>query len=179
MVSSVEKKAVREKALLVLYTKAFPLAANYISRMGGSLEEAKDIFHDALVIYYEKRCTVISDITYSEKAYLLGITKNLWHHRFKEKRKNVAIDHLLEDVIRDFYTKDPTASRIGQLLERAGDKCMRLLSAFYYDQLSMEKIAKRFNFSNERSATVQKHKCLEKVKTVVKQKSLSYEDFLE
>jgi len=54
-----------------------------------------------------------------------------------------------------------------------------LLRAFYYDKLSMSKIANRFGFSSERSATVQKYKCLEKVRDLVKEKSLSYEDFLE
>jgi hypothetical protein len=40
-------------------------------------------------------------------------------------------------------------------------------------------IAGRFGFSGERSATVQKFKCLEKVRDTIKSKSLSYEDFVE
>ena len=56
---------------------------------------------------------------------------------------------------------------------------MELLSAFYYDKLNMLEVAQKFSFSGERSATVQKHKCLEKVKSVVKQKALQYEDFFE
>jgi predicted DNA-binding protein YlxM (UPF0122 family) len=56
---------------------------------------------------------------------------------------------------------------------------MELLRAFYYDKLSMRKIAGQFDFNSERSATVQKYKCLEKVRDIVKEKSLTYEDFLE
>jgi hypothetical protein len=34
-------------------------------------------------------------------------------------------------------------------------------------------------FANEHSASAQKYKCLEKVREIVKQKSLTYEDFVE
>ncbi len=54
---------------------------------------------------------------------------------------------------------------------------MDMLQAFYYDKLNMREIAERFNLSGERSATVQKHKCLEKVREKVKEKSMTYEDF--
>jgi hypothetical protein len=43
----------------------------------------------------------------------------------------------------------------------------------------MVKVAQLFGFSGERSATVQKYKCIEKVRETVKQKALTYEDFLE
>jgi len=54
---------------------------------------------------------------------------------------------------------------------------MRLLNAFYYEKLNMDEIAIRFGFSGKRSATVQKFKCLGKVRQVVRRKSLQYEDF--
>jgi hypothetical protein len=41
----------------------------------------------------------------------------------------------------------------------------------------MKQIAQRFGLSGERSAAVQKHKCLEKVRNTVKEKALTYEDF--
>jgi hypothetical protein len=56
---------------------------------------------------------------------------------------------------------------------------MELLSAFYYEKEDLQKLAQRFGFSGTRSATVQKFKCLEKVRETVKQKSLQYEDFME
>ena len=44
----------REEFFIRLYKEAFPVVAKYISRRGGSFDEAKDVFHDSLVIYYEK-----------------------------------------------------------------------------------------------------------------------------
>ena len=41
--------AEREEFFIQLYKKAFPVVAKYISRMGGSFDEAKDIFQDAFI----------------------------------------------------------------------------------------------------------------------------------
>jgi hypothetical protein len=63
-------------------------------------------------------------------------------------------------------------------LETTGKKCMELLRSFYYDNVPLADAAKLFGFSGVRSATVQKYKCLEKIRETIKQRSLTYEDFL-
>jgi DNA-directed RNA polymerase specialized sigma24 family protein len=170
----------REMLLLELYQQAFPLAARYMSRMGGSFEEAKDIFQDALVIYYEQVIVADAAPRQNARAYLLGISKHLWNKRFKEKSRDTSLDVTeIVSVETDPEYQEVSASRLLKLLHTAGRKCMELLSAFYYEKLPMEDLAKRYGFSGPRSATVQKFKCLEKVKHTVKEKSLSYEDIME
>ena len=45
-----------ERALLFaqLYEETFPKVAKFVANRGGTFDDAKDIFHDALVILYEK-----------------------------------------------------------------------------------------------------------------------------
>ena len=43
----------REQWIIGLYKRVFPTVARYVSQRGGSLEQAQDIFQDALIIYYE------------------------------------------------------------------------------------------------------------------------------
>jgi hypothetical protein len=43
----------------------------------------------------------------------------------------------------------------------------------------MKELADLFGYAGERSATVQKYKCIEKVRETVKEQSLAYEDFIE
>jgi len=170
----------REMLLMELYQQAFPMAARYMSRMGGSFEEAKDIFQDALVIYYEQVVVAEAAPRQNARAYLLGISKHLWNKRFKEKSRDVSLDTSDRlNIEPDPEYQEVSASRLLRLLHTAGRKCMELLSAFYYEKLPMEELAKRYGFSGPRSATVQKFKCLEKVKHTVKEKSLSYEDIME
>jgi len=73
----------------------------------------------------------------------------------------------------------PSSVKLLYYLETAGQKCMKILKAFYYDNLPVNKIAELFGYSGVRSATVQKYKCMEKVRETIKEKSLAYEDFVE
>jgi DNA-directed RNA polymerase specialized sigma24 family protein len=174
---SIRTTADREKLFIALYKSAFPTVARYISKMGGSFDEAKDIFQDALVIYYEKAVVDSIKLNTNEKAYLTGISKHLWLHRFKENTLHTQLDGI--DLPSGIEEEDNySESRLMHFLETAGAKCMQLLRSFYYDQLPLTGAAKLFGFSGVRSATVQKYKCLEKVRETIKQKSLTYEDFL-
>ncbi|SFS92270.1 RNA polymerase sigma factor [Mucilaginibacter polytrichastri] len=171
-------KAAREQVFITLYQKAFPAVAGYISKMGGCFEEAKDIFQDALVIYYEKAASGQIAIQTNEKAYLLGISKNLWLQKYRTDKHNVPIDGFCTNAVDETETL-PATEKLIHYLETAGQKCMEILKAFYYDNLPVNQLAELFGYTSTRSATVQKYKCLEKVRDAVKQKSLTYEDFLE
>jgi DNA-directed RNA polymerase specialized sigma24 family protein len=166
----------REKLFIALYKSAFPSVARYISKMGGSFDEAKDIFQDALVIYYEKAVASAVSINSNEKVYLIGISKHLWLKKFRDNNQTTSIDGF--DIIIDADENRPSESKLMHFLETAGKKCMELLRSFYYDQVPLKDTAKLFGFSGGRSATVQKYKCLEKVRETIKQRSLTYEDFL-
>jgi len=172
--------AEREKLFMSLYKKAFPVVARYVSKMGGSFDEAKDIFQDALVIYYEKSVSEAIVLHANEQAYLLGIAKHLWAKKFKENLHQVSIEaYDDEPKFMEDEGLEPSSIKVLHYLETAGQKCMDLLKAFYYDKLPVNAIARLFGYSGEHSASVQKYKCLEKVRETIKEKSLAYEDFIE
>ncbi|RYY37480.1 MAG: sigma-70 family RNA polymerase sigma factor [Sphingobacteriaceae bacterium] len=171
--------AKREELFIRLYKEAFPAAAKYVRKMGGSFDDAKDVFHDALVIYYEKTVACGVPVSTTGVAYLLGINRHLWLKKNRENNHLQPIDDALNDVTDDGEGETPSQRKLLHYLETAGQKCMDMLKAFYYDKLPVKDIATLFGYSGERSATVQKYKCLEKVRDTVKQKALTYEDFLE
>ena len=174
-----ELVAERQQLFITLYQKVFPAVARYVSKCGGSFDEAKDVFQDALLNYYEKSRSANADIQSSEGAYIYGTARYLWIRRYKEGQQTTQLDDsTAEDIAGE--TIIPLANdKLLNFLETAGKRCMELLRSFYYDQLPMTKLAQLFGFSGERSATVQKYKCIEKVRESVKQKALTYEDFLE
>ena len=168
-----------EKLFEELYEQAFPLVARFISKMGGSFQDAKDIFHDALIIYYEKTVKENFKIDAVPEAYVLGIAKHLWLRKFKQDIGLVSFDAMeLNIAIPPDYFEEEN-NRLLALLQISGRKCLELLQAFYYDKLKLPDIAQLFGFGTTRSATVQKYKCLEKVRNKVKEKSLTYEDLVE
>lgn len=164
-----------------LYLEAFPAVAAFVSKKGGTLESAKDVFQDALIIYYEQVVTVGIKIKISEKAYLMGIAKHLWYGQLREGflMERNSLEGLDSQWKANLKEPELSEHKLMSFLETAGQQCMDMLKAFYYDKLTLSKISERFGFSGTRSATVQKFKCLEKVREEVKQRKLEYADFTE
>lgn len=163
------------ESLVELYREVFPETGRLIKRLGGNPDEAKDAFHDAVLIYLEREAKGTLQIRTSAKAYLLGTAKILWLHS-----KNQYFDSLPEDV-EAFADEETEAANdhqnIFHYLLLAGQKCLHLLKAFYYDNLSLQQIAAGFGFNGVRSATVQKHKCIEKIRTELKKRNVYEERF--
>ena len=167
-----------DESLEQLYREAFPIVARTVARLGGGLDEAKDVFHDALIIYMEKKGRHAHNIKVSPKAYVSGIARILWIRRFNQHSRLVSIAGSEDDLAipADFYSLENTLpARLLAYMESAGRKCLELLQAFYYEQKSMQEIAEKFNYKTRHSATVQKHKCLEKVREQFKTASI-YEE---
>lgn len=166
----------RESTIMEWYKEVFPIAASHIQRKGGNLEEAKEVFQEAIVIYYEKLMSKDFRPIVSDKAYLMGIVKKRW---LKQYRKIIGEESIESIEMADEKLQMPLANKLLEYLLKSGERCMDLLQSFYYERLTMKQVAGRHGFASERSATVQKYKCLEKVRNEVKRKSLSYEDFFE
>lgn len=177
MKTSLSSAEAREALFTRFYETVFPAVARYVRRKGGNSDAARDIFQDALIVYYEKAVAGETAIRTNEKAYLFGIARNLWTKRYTADLKTASGETLPPLV--DEPEEHPSVERLARYLETAGKKCMQLLQSFYYDRLNMQEIAGRFGFSGERSATVQKYKCIEKLRAEIKQKALTQSDFYE
>jgi DNA-directed RNA polymerase specialized sigma24 family protein len=173
-----EQAAQRQVLFIGLYKKVFPAVAKYVGKCGGSFDEAKDVFQDALLNYYEKTGSTGLSINNSDGAYIYGTARYLWIKRYKEGGHTSPLNEAVITNITEESIAIPDENKLLSFLETAGKRCMELLRAFYYDKLPMTQVAETFGFSGVRSATVQKYKCIEKVRETVKQKALTYEDFL-
>lgn len=170
------KPVTRASTIFQWYEEVFPLAARHVQRKGGDLEAARDIFQEAVVIYYEKLLNENFETEVSDGAYLMGIVKKLW---LKHCEKSLCTERLEYHEVSVEEIKKPLTQKLLLHLKQSGERCLDLLQSFYYEKLTMKQLANRFGYRSERSATVQKYKCLEKVRHEVKQKSLNYEDFLD
>ena len=173
-------KAEIENNFEELYETAFPQVAGFVSQLNGSFQDAKDIFQDALVIYMEKTAKPEFIIQIAAERYILGIAKHLWLRKFKADRNKISLDRLESaiSIPEDFYPSIQS-SRILRLLEITGKRCLDLLRGFYFERLTVKELTESFGYSSEHSATVQKFKCLEKIREIVKLKSFTNEDFYE
>ena len=75
----------------------------------------------------------------------------------------------------DFYANKKQLKLIN-FLSITGRKCMDLLRSFYFEDKSIQELAKEYKFASLHSASAQKYKCIAKLRSVVKEKSIHYDD---
>ncbi|GAB3574825.1 RNA polymerase sigma factor [Hymenobacter daeguensis] len=160
----------REQALTQLYRRAYPTVCRYVQRTGGSEQDAQDVFQDALVIFYEQAVGETLTLTAAPGTYLVSIGRNLWHH---EQRRRARLPHEalpddLEPPASEELAPEEPAFAVLDYVERLGAKCKDVLLSFYYFQQPLTQIAAAHGYRSVRSATVQKFKCLERLRNSVR-----------
>jgi RNA polymerase sigma factor (sigma-70 family) len=177
---SLDRQVSVEQEFEKLYRTTFPIVAKLVRRWNGSLQDAKDIFHDGLVLVMEKERA--NDISYkiNREAYLVGICKHLWIRKFSKDISNVTLDDFEQTIAmpEDFH---PTVNinSLLQFVASTGKRCLDLLQSVYFHASSIGEVAKDLGYGSDHSVSVQKYKCLEKIREQVKNKTITYEDFFE
>jgi len=159
------------------YHRLFIHVARYVSKHGGTLAHAEDLYHDALIIYYDALGKPGFVLQTTEEAYIMGIVKNRWSHVVRNEQNT-----------EDLYTVDSSADIGPTVIDRdklytiilsAGKKCLDMLTMFYHRRSTVHDVARAFGFASDHSASVQKYKCIEKIRETIRQNSLCHEDFFE
>ena len=167
------KKGRQSKAFLKLY-KNYPHVEKLILSKGGSKEDAKDVFQDALVIFYEKVMNTDFTLTSSISTYLYSVSRFIWKDRLKKEnrkpeiRLSMTFSSEQEAELDEVLQKEEQYKTLEKLLTQIGDKCLELLKLFYFKGLKMKDIAPIVGLKSEKIARNQKYKCLEKAKEKVK-----------
>ena len=160
----------RARALTQLYRRAFPAVRRHVARHGGTAQDAQDVFQDALVLLYEQAVGGTLVLTAAPATYLLGIGRNLWRHELRRRARLPQQD--LPAGLEPPAAEDPEATApafaVLDYVEQLGEKCRRVLLDFYYFQQPLTQIAETNGYRSVRSATVQKFKCLERLRDSVR-----------
>lgn len=161
----------RPQALTGLYRQSFSPIRRYINRRGGSAQDAQDVFQDALVLLYEQATGGPLVLTASVSTYLLSISRNLWRQELRRRARLAGeefTDELAASLGEEGETLEEPVFAVLDYVERLGEKCKSVLLSFYYFQQPLTQIAESQGYRSVRSATVQKFKCLERLRRAVR-----------
>jgi RNA polymerase sigma factor (sigma-70 family) len=150
------------------------MVRHHVLQHGGTAQDAKDVFHDALVVFYEKAVGGTLELTASASTYLVAVARNLWR-RERERQQRCNLADLSEEHLQVPDQVAPSESEAAleeasvlDYVERLGEKCKSILLSFYYFRQPLEQIAAAHDYRTVRSATVQKFKCLERLRNAVR-----------
>lgn len=165
-----------ETAIDVLYKDNFRMMAKMVMSNNGTEDDAKDIFQEALIIFWQKVRSKNLTLTSKISTFLYSICQNLW--RKELTRKSRESNEEVDSIEYTDYDKEERINAIRKCVESMGDTCRKVLSLYYFDGLSMNEIAERMDFSNSNTAKTKKYKCKQELDRIVK-KQYKQTDFYD
>ena len=75
----------------ILYKKYFGYTRKFVLENKGNLEDAEDVFQDALIILYEKLYDDHFKAYTCLANYVTGISKNLWLKKLRNRNFSVEV----------------------------------------------------------------------------------------
>lgn len=167
-----------DRAILkYMYHKAYPAVRAFILRNSGSEDEARDIYQEAFTASWRnvRRGDFELRAGSSIEAYLVRIAKNKWMDKLKssQHRKTVVSTDMVDSFMamhveadEDDASLESQRNLMKQAFARLGDSCQQLLADFYFNNLSMQELAKQFDitFSSVRN---KKYRCMETLRQLV------------
>lgn len=165
-----------EKALEYIYQKYYRMMTKLVITNSGTEEEARDIYQDALVVFWQKARSGKLVLTSKISTYVYSICQNLWRKELDRKKR---LSHEAKDSSESMDLDSPEREKIiAKCLNQLGETCRKVLMFYYFDEMSMQEIADRLGFANTDTAKTKKYKCKQKLDELVKAQ-YSEHDFLD
>jgi RNA polymerase sigma factor (sigma-70 family) len=150
-----------------LYKVIFPKIRKHICSNSGTVEDAIDIFQDAMVILCKQVKAGRYDAQYDISGFLYTISKNLWINKAKKDRRMTRFekqDDIMQsyDFTADIITREK-ARTLKEIIAKLGEKCFRLLQLSIYQQYDNNEICTMMGFATVNAVKTQKYKCKQKL----------------
>ncbi|NML23322.1 sigma-70 family RNA polymerase sigma factor [Pseudoflavitalea sp. G-6-1-2] len=158
------------QAIETIYKQHYNMVQALILNNNGSVDDARDIFQEAMIVLYEKAKSDSFELNCLLKTYLYSVCRRLWLKRLQQQQKFVSDVNGLEELVPVEEELDALGQRniAYQMMEKAmmnlGEPCRSLIDAFYLQKKSMTEIAGNFGYTNADNAKNQKYKCLMRLK---------------
>jgi len=159
-----------ESALAYLYKHHYPMILHFVQNNNGTDDEAKDIYQEAVIIFYEKIRDQSLELNCQIKTYLYSICRRLWLKRLALKNRFAGMvtdsDTFIpvEEELAEIEEKEAKFKKMGEALVLLGEPCKTLIEDFYIQDLSMQSITEKFGYTNADNTKNQKYKCLMRLK---------------
>ncbi|MFH6982951.1 RNA polymerase sigma factor [Marinoscillum sp. 108] len=155
-----------ETALDYLYKKYYRMMTNLVLKNNGTEEEAKDVYQEALLAFWQKAISGKLVLTSKISTFLYSICLNQW--RKELDRKSRLSNEEVDSEEFQGHDQNERYKIVMQCISELGDTCKRILTYYYFDGLNMTDIAEKLNFANTDTAKTKKYKCKKKLDSLIK-----------
>lgn len=161
-----------EEAFVLLYKSNRNAIRAYVSRNHGDADDAEDMLQEALIVLWKRVRTGRFEYSAKLSTFIYAIVKNMWTRelarKWREQPTTEDVEFVSEDPsVLDDIVQSEQAERMREALNRLGNPCKKVLMLYYWEELSMEEIAKAMGFANAETAKSKKYQCKEMLKKIL------------
>ena len=156
-----------DRVLSELY-QHFASVRKYVLSNSGMIEDAEDVFAEAMVIFYERVRSNRYEYTGEGKigGFLYATSKNLWMKRLSRAKPQPVM------TTSDSYQMgaDPLeeiTQGVDQIIRDIGEPCGSILLFFYFERLDMLTIAQKLGYKNKEVVKVKKRQCIKAIESAL------------
>jgi RNA polymerase sigma factor (sigma-70 family) len=144
---------------------------HHIIKNGGTANDAKDVFQDALMIIYKKAQADDFELTSQFYTYLFGICRFVFDKKRKKNARNSVTNTDFDGYIDESNFEEDLFEREKQKIyqehfEKMGEFCQQLLELFFV-KTNMEEIAIKLNLQNAHTARNRKYRCQKELEKMI------------
>ncbi len=159
-----------KESIETIYRSNYTMIQTFVLNNNGSVDDARDIFQEAMVVLYEKSGDTTFSLNCQLKTYVYSICRRLWLKRLQQLNKFSTQVESLEETV--FVEEEIEAHEkvnndfilMENSMNKMGEPCKSLLDAYYLQKKNMQEIAIEFGYTNADNAKTQKYKCLVRLK---------------
>lgn len=167
-----ELKAGDNKRLKVIFEEnASYCIRKLTSKHSCPVEDAEDIYTDAILNFRNKMISGEIQFLTDLRSYLYATCRNMFFAKLKKEERTTRAANEIYRGTNEWLNDEEDLSvyhekirkMVIDALSTIPEKCQQLLRAFYFDRMSLEEIAKRFEFASANVAKVSKSRCYKKL----------------
>lgn len=161
-----------------LYEENFNKVSKFVQNNNGNQAEAEDLFQDAMVVLVEKLRQDNFQLTASINTYVYAICKNLWYKKLRNRKlqfsiedfQNIDFQNKITEVIENEMSY---LEKLKGYLMNITDHCIKLIHDVFFKGKAIDEIQTEYGYSTKHNAQNQKYKCVEQIRKIKEQESIS------
>jgi len=162
-----------ESALVSLYEANRRPVTALVMNNNGTSDDADDVLQEALIVLWERVRSGRYEHSAAIGTFLYATARNIWLRHLARTRRERPADLADDPAVSDdpspldAVVSDEQTASVRAALDRLGEPCRSLLVLFYWEEASMEEIARRLGMANAATAKSKKYQCKEQLKRLI------------
>lgn len=162
-----------KQILKSIYFVYFPTIKRFVLDNRGSVQDAKDVFQDSIIIIYRKIKEGNFELTSSFKSYIYSVCRYIWIKQLSRQKENIENQNIyieydnIPDITIDEYKRNEQYKLHQKHFKRLEKDCRKLLKLFLKNVPSKD-IAEKLGIDSQEYLRLKKHRCKEQLVRYIK-----------